>query len=287
MTAQSRLSRRGWLKAAGLVGATAAFGGLSLLPRGVRAAGQATVHDIGEFLAAQGQNKCPPLGTACQLPPVPDYVDFTSRFVALQNAPTPVPYVATFDYAGLANQFFFNGSLPTKIDHTNSAVMTQPLSDGSTSVRVLLYTQQANTWVIKLSPIPSNQTDFTTQLRTNSVLFGVRPCSVLCPSTPFTASDLALGDSFFDVTYIVPAGSPLMVDLVSFYLGAPAATLQHIGFRAQATGRLTSYFSAAPGALGRCTVSETALFATSAGSGSRVGLDAFPAETIDLRPLGT
>jgi hypothetical protein len=270
-------SRRGWLKTAGGLTAGAAFGGLGLLPNRARAAGAPTVLPIGDWLNAQGKS----FG---QVPPAANFIDWFSRLAQLHNAPTPAPYVATVDYAGLENKAF-NNAFGTTIDQTNSSVFVQPLSDGSgnVSVRVLLHTRNANAWVIQLTNVVNGQLppDFSNQLVSNPVLFGFRPY----PNSSITPTGACLGDSFLDVTYITTPNH-VNVDLVTF-LSSPG--LQSAAFRAQATGPLSAYFSALigvpSGTPGRCTVSQTGLLATPANPNSRVALDGFPAEVIDLHPL--
>ncbi|MGF6261894.1 hypothetical protein OKW49_002822 [Paraburkholderia youngii] len=268
-------SRRGWLKTASGVAAGAALGGLGLLSREASAA---TVYPIDGWLKAQGQ-------FFGQLPPAANFADWFSRLATLHNAPTPPIYLATVDYAGLANQFFNFG---TTIDYQNSQAIVQPLTDGSgnVSVHVLLYTLNANTWVIQLTGVVNGQlpSDFNTQLLTNPELFGVRPV------TGASLSGACLGDSFLDLTYTTTPNS-LWVDLLALGLpSGPPPSFQRVGFRSQATGPLTKAYSAQygvpEGTLGRCTVSQTGLFSNSPNSNSRVHLDNFPAEVVDLHPLG-
>ena len=276
-------SRRGWLKTAGGVAAGAALGGLSLLPRRARAAGTATILPIDGWLAAQGQS----FG---QIPPSANFADWFSRIATLQEAKTPPVLVATVDYAGLENQAFGN-AFGTTVDKQSSKVLVQPLNDGSgdVSVRVLLYTQNANTWVIPLTiKVPGQfPPDFSQQLVNNQVLFGFRPCNIC--STPGVTppgvkpSGACLGNSFLDITYITTPDN-LFVDLLA------AAGLQTANFRSQATGPFTSYYLSVnglpTGTLGRCTVSQTGFITSSTNSHSRVALDAFPAELVDLQVLG-
>jgi hypothetical protein len=280
MPAHSLLSsRRGWLKAAGGVAVGAAFGGLGLTPSRARAAATVTVLPIGGWLDAQGKS----FG---QVPPAANFIDWFSRLAQLHNAPTPAPYVATVDYAGLENKAF-NNAFGTTIDQTNSKVFVQPLTDGSgnVSVRVLLHTRNANTWVIQLTNVVNGQLppDFNTQLVSNPVLFGFRPY----PNNSVAPSGVCLGDSFLDITYVTTPNN-VNVDLVTF-LSSPG--LQRAAFRSQATGPLSPYFSSTNGVplgtQGRCIVSETGLLDTPANTNSRVALDGFPAEVIDLHPLGS
>jgi hypothetical protein len=289
MTAHSLLpARRGWLKAAGGVAAGAALSHLGLLSRPARAAGTATVLPIANFLAGQGQS-------SGQVPPAANFLDWFSRIAQLRNAPTPPVYVATVDYAGLENQAF-NNAFGTTIDQINSKVIVQSLTDGSgnVSVRVLLYTMNANTWVIPLTVVDGQfPPDFSQQLITNGVLFGVRPY----PNTSVSLAGACLGKSSLDITYITTPNN-LFVDLATFATQTPSASLQSVGFHAQATGPLTPYYSSLygvpQGTLGVCTVSQTGLIATAgtvsnagkARDNSRVTLDGFPAELIDLHPLG-
>ncbi|SIT51156.1 conserved exported hypothetical protein [Paraburkholderia piptadeniae] len=273
-------SRRGWLKTACGVAAGAALGSLGLLSREARAQGSATIYPIDNWLNVQGTAiNC---SVTCQLPPTPDFVDWNSREVALHNAPTPPIYVATVDYADLENQHVFGGALGTKIDKQNSKVIVQPLSDGSgnVQVRVLLYTQNANTWVIPLHLVDGVVTpSFGAQLLGNDVFFGLRDASL-------PLSGACLGNSFLDVTYVTSASKPF-VDLVTF-LSTPG--LQTANFRAQATGPFTPIYLSQnglpSGTRGRCTISETGLLSVTSNSHSRVSLDSFPAEVIDLHPVG-
>jgi hypothetical protein len=284
MTAHSLLSsRRAWLKAAGGVAAGAALGGLGLPPSRAQAQGTATIYPIDGWLAAQGQS-------SGQVPPSKNFIDWTNREVALHHAPTPTPLVATIDYAGFEDKAF-NYQFGTKIDKTNSLAMVQPLTDGSgnVSVRVQLYTNDANTWVIPLTlTFDANgnlQPPFNTQLVQNQVLFGFRPY----PDSSVPLFGVCLGDSFLDITYIAPPYPNCWIDLET--LLPPAPGLQRVAFRAQATGPLTPTYcdlhGLPRGTQGQCTVSETGLLALapSTNSHSRVYLDGFPAEMIDLHPL--
>lgn len=273
-------SRRGWLKTAGGVTAAAALGTLGLVSGRARADGAATVLPIDGWLAKQGTAiTC---NVSCQIPPTPDFVDWFSRISQLHNAPTPPAYAATVDYAGLENTYAFGKAFGTTIDTKNSKVIVQPLTDGSgnVQVRVLLYTQNANTWVIALHVV-NGQFDppFSVQLVNNDVLFGVR-------DTSMPLSGACLGHSFLDITYITTPNQ-LFVDLVTF-LTSPG--LQSVNFRSQATGPFTPIYLSTNGlpksTQGRCTVSQTGLLAISPNSSSRVHLDGFPAEVVDLRPLG-
>jgi hypothetical protein len=179
----------------------------------------------------------------------------------------------------------FGNAFGTTIDETNSKVFVTPLNDGSgnVSVRVLLYTKNANTWVIPLTlengKFPSN---FADQLKTNPVLFGFRPY----PNGGVTPVGVCLGDSFLDVTYVTTPDN-LWVDLVTF-LSVPG--LQTARFRANASGPLSPYFSSIHGVpvgtQGICNVSQTGFLVKTTNSNSRIALDGFPAEVIDLHPQG-
>ncbi|PTB18643.1 hypothetical protein C9I57_21780 [Trinickia symbiotica] len=185
------------------------------------------------------------------------------------------------DYAGLANKYF-NNAFGTTFG-SNSTVIEQPLADGTALVRVLLYTQQANTWVIRMTGTPTldtlSLTGYATQLKNNRTLFGRRP-----QAQGVKANGVALGDSFIDILFINTAPGAPLVDLMSL---APPA-LQFFSYRAQAKGPLTAAFGVPDGTPGLCTVSQSGLFATSlvANPTSRVALDSFPAELVDLHVVG-
>lgn len=282
MTAHSlSSSRRAILRTAGGIAAGAVIGGLSLLNSNrARASGPVTIRPILDFLNAQGKSCVPnPYGLpGCYLyvPPAPNFLGFSTR-----SAGESTGLFGAFDYAGLANKTFDN-AFGTTIG-ANSMVTEQPLDNGTALVRVLLYTEHANAWVIRMtgSPLLTDLTaqQYATEVANYPTLFGLRP-----QDAAVNLSGAAFGNSFFDIVFINTAPGAPLVDLISL---APPA-LQFIAFRAQAKGPLTAAFGVPDGTPGLCAVSESGLIATSAVANpkSRVALDAFPAELVDLHVVG-
>jgi hypothetical protein len=246
-----------------------------------RANGSVTIRPISDFLNVQGTYCAPDPygGSGCYLyvPPAPNFLGFSTRYAGRTSA-----LFGALDYAGLANAycsraFNINNVFGTTIG-ANSTVIEEPLADGTARVRVLLYTKHANTWVIKVDLT----TDTIPQIAsTQPTLFGLRPPT---PPQRLDLSLLAFGDAFYDIVFINTAPGAPLTDLVSL---APPA-LQFIAFRVQAKGPLTTAFGVPNGTPGLCTVSESGLIATSLVTNpkSRVSLDAFPAELIDLHVVG-
>ena len=104
---------------------------------------------------------------------------------------------------------------------------------------------------------------------------------------------MALGNVFLDVLFVNTSPGAPLVDLGQLTStsanSSPPPALQFIAFRAVAKGPLASTFGVPAGTPGICTVSQSGLYATflATNPGSRVGLDAFPAELVDLHALGT
>ena len=291
MTEQSLLSsRRTILRTAGGIAAGAAISGLGLLNSNpARASGPVKIRPISDFLDVQGTfcapNPEPGGGPGCYLfvPPAPNF----SGFATVTNGQTTALF-GGLDYAKLADDycskaFGINNVFGTSIG-ANSTVLEEPLADGTARVRVLLYTQHANTWVIRLDLT----SDVFPQIASKQELFGLRPPA---PPQRLDLSRLAFGDSFYDIVFINTAPGAPLVDLI--YLAGTAANasppaLQFIAFRAQAKGPLTTAFGVSAGTPGLCTVSQTGLNATSliANPKSRVAFDGFPAELVDLHVVG-
>ncbi|MPW22808.1 hypothetical protein GCT13_39925 [Paraburkholderia sp. CNPSo 3157] len=283
MTARSlRSSRRTILRASGGIAAGAAIGGLDLLNSNrARATGSVNIRPISDFLDVQG-TFCAPNpsgGSGCFLfvPPAPNFLGFNTVTTNQTSA-----LFGALDYAGLANAYCSKAFNVSNVFGTtigaNSTVIEEPLADGTARVRVLLYTQHANTWVIKLDLT----TDTIPQIaNTQPTLFGLRPPA---PPQRLDLSRLAFGDSFFDIVFINTAPGAPLVDLISL---APPA-LQFIAFRARASGPLTAAFGVPDGTPGSCNINQSGLVATSsvANPKSRVALDAFPAELVDLHVVG-
>jgi hypothetical protein len=246
------------------------------------------IRPISDFLDVQG-TFCAPNpegGPGCYLfvPPAPNF----SGFATVTTGQTSALF-GGLDYAKKADDycskaFGIKNVFGTTIG-ANSTVLEEPLADGTARVRVLLYTQHANTWVIKLDLT----TDIFPQIAsTQATLFGLRPPA---PPQRLDPSSLAFGDSFYDIVFINTAPGAPLVDLI--YLAGTAANasppaLQFIAFRAQAKGPLTKAFGVPGGTPGLCTVSQSGLIATSlvANPKSRVAFDEFPAELVDLHVVG-
>lgn len=118
------------------------------------------------------------------------------------------------------------------------------------------------------------------QIANKPTLFGHRPQD---------AGGHALGKSTFEVRFTNSApGAPLpdLIQVFNFPDAGPAV-LEFVGFTSQASGPLTAAFGVPEGTPGRCTIRQTGLVSTylKASPKSRVGLDGFPAELIELRRI--
>jgi len=264
-------TRRRFLTTSGRSAALASLGGLGLLKlQAASAAGAVRTRPIADFLATQG-SFCVPDGNGCLLfvPPAPNFLGWSTVVAGKTNI-----LFAGVDYAGLANNFFGN-MFGTTVD---GAVIERPLADGRAEVRVMLFTERANAWVIDIDLA----LDVLDQIANKPTLFGHRPQD---------AGRHALGRSSFELKFSNSApGAPLpdLIQLFNFPDAGPAV-LEFVGFTSQSSGPLTAAFGVPEGTPGRCTIRQTGLVSTylKASPKSRVGLDGFPAELIELRRTGS
>jgi hypothetical protein len=270
-TTRALSSRRRFLTTASGSVAAASFGGLGLLTLpSASAAGAVQTRPIADFLSTQGTFCVPDGFGGCLLfvPPAPNFIGWSTIFAGQTHV-----LFAGVDYAGLANTFLGN-PFGTTVDGT---VIERPLADGRAEVRVLLFTENANTWVIDLDLAG----DVLAQIAGKPTLFGRRPQD---------GGAHALGKSTFEVRFINSAPGAALPDLVQVFNvpDAGPAVLEFVGFTSQANGPLTAQFGVVEGTPGRCMIRQTGLNATylKAGPKSRVALDAYPAELIELRPVG-
>jgi hypothetical protein len=258
--------RRHFLTHSGRLVGLSYLAGLGLLETPAAAAGAVRSRPIADFLAMQG-TFCVPDGAGCLLfvPPAPNFLGWSTVVAGQTNI-----LFAGVDYAGLANNFFGN-MFGTTVD---GAVMERPLADGRAEVRVMLFTEKANSWVIDIDLAG----DVLDQIANKPTLFGHRPQE---------SGGHALGKSNFDLRFTNSAPGAPLPDLIQLFNfpGAGPAILEFVGFTSQASGPLTVLFGVPEGTPGRCTIRQTGLVSTSlkASPKSRVGLDAFPAELIELR----
>ena len=185
------------------------------------------------------------------IPPVANYTGWSDP-----NSLTS----AAFDYAGLANTAL-GGRLGTTIDGSINEIVQR---DGSVIVRVELRTQNALAFAVQ-------GFDFNGPL-----LFGHRVAEILAGAQP------SVGSSSLNVAFRNPApGAPLpeLEDL----LFCRFSDLLFISFVGQADGLLAN------GQPGRLQTTQTGLIAaySKANPHSRVALDAFPAEHINIQATGS
>ncbi len=247
--------------------ATASASALSMLADPV----DATTQDrsISEFLAAQGTFCVPDGGGGCLLfvPPAPNFIGWNEKIVD----PRHIKF-AGVDYAGLANAALGN-VFGTSM---RGSVTERPLADGRAEVHVLLFTDRANTWVIDLDATAN----ILAQIASKPTLFGKRPGAAGLP---------ALGSCTLQVKFTQGAPGAPLPDLLQLQNAPqPGQSLDFIGFQTTAFGPLTTEFGMVNGTPGRCTIRQTGLLETAlrVSPRSRVALDAFPAELIELRLVG-
>ena len=259
-----------------------------------------TTRPISDFLSAQGTFCLPRTVFGLPIPPACyTYPPFTFTLLpsAYQSAPQntspgipafviwsqklPTQPCVSVDYAGLENEFlqeFYNVSLGTTTDGT---ITERPLANGTAEVTVLLHTQNALTFVVEGSTVGCDFENLD-----NKVLFGYPPADIGSTQNPSMAS---LADSFLKVVFTNNApGAPLPDMEQLFFAPLPGEELRFVSFHVQATGSLRAPFGVADGTPGRAEVAQTGLLFpfTEAAPNSRVGLDAFPAEHIDLMIVG-
>lgn len=226
-----------------------------------------SIRPITDFVNNQGKLCIDNGGGACLFPPGDNFVTWT--------APDQKREISV-DYAGLWSNRL---SLGTTTDGT---ITERPLADGRAEVTVLLHTKNALTWATKFDPnIVFNPNDLNTyQFLFQPVLFGERPKDIL------EGKGATLGDSLLKVVFINTAPGDPMPDLAQLaFFQKPGQELLSIVFSAEADGTLRSAFGVPDGTSGKAKVIETGLIfvaTNKANSQSRVALDGFPAERIDL-----
>jgi hypothetical protein len=197
-------------------------------------------------------------GSGCfiQAPPSPNFVDWTDPF---NNSSV------SFDYAGLANTAL-GGTLGTSVDGMINEVVR---TDGSVITTVLLHTKNALTW--------AHTNIGVTLPGTSPLLFGQRPAAVASGAPP------SLGSCTLKVVLQGTAQNQPLPDLLELvFCSSPTWSLVSISFSGQADGTLPN---GTPGRLQVTEVGLIALFVKQAfvlGVPSRVALDAFPAEHINI-----
>ena len=228
------------------------------------------IRPIEDFVNNQG-TLCIDNGQGgCLFPPTDNFITWT--------APSQEREIAV-DYAGLWSKRLSLGTT------TDGKITERPLADGRAEVTVLLHTKKALTWATKFDPnIAFDPTNLSTyQFLFQPVLLGHRPSDVL------EGQDAALGDSFLKVVFINTAPGAPMPDLAQLaFFPESGQELLSVTFSAQADGRLREAFGVPDGTPGRAEVAQTGLIfvAGKANPSSRVALDGFPAEYINLNAVG-
>ncbi len=192
-------------------------------------------------------------GSSCFLfiPPFPNFLDWTDPVQGTS---------ASFDYAGLFNAYLGN-PFGTSVSGTiNEVVQT----DGSVVDTVTLHTVNAVTWA---------SVGFS---GTGAVLFGANEPQVAAGAAP------SLGSCNLRVVLHGPAAGAPLPDLIELLNGCGPWSFVSLGFTGQASGTLPG------GSPGMVQVIQTGLIRTAglANPNSRVALDAFPAEHIDIQATG-
>ena len=190
---------------------------------------QTTQRPISDFLRTQGTFCIPNGAGGCFLfiPPVPNFVGWGDQAGTLG---------VSVDYAGLANACFGNA-----FGTTMSGLITErALPNGQAEDTVLLFTQNALTWVVQ--PI-----DFVN----GSVVFGHR-WNTNSPVCTLNGASPTLGTSTLHIKFTNTAPGAPLPDLIQlFFSPAPGQGLIEYTFQANATGPLAN------GAPGMVTVAQT------------------------------
>jgi len=219
--------------------------------------------------------------SATQTRPIEEFVEAQGTYIP----PIPIPpesdcwvdtmttRVAMIDWAGLHNTWIVNNggtSLGTEMDGT---VTEQPLKDGRAEVRVMLHTKNALTFVL---------TGWGPDFNYDSapLLFGHQESAVL------TGADPALGESFFQITFINTAPGAPLPDLVQlFWFPEDGQEMRFLSFRSHSGGTLREAFGVPDGTPGKAIVVQIGLLKKAFNPKSAVA-DAFPAENIILNVTG-
>jgi hypothetical protein len=257
-------TRRAAIKAgAMLVGG--AFAGTGLLRPDSAQAAPAQQRPLADFLDTQGT-------TTFFVPPVPDYVGWSTPFSSL-----PARF-ALIDYAGLADEFIqaHTGgfSLGTTVD---GSILERPLASGRAEVTVVLHTTRALAWVVPIAiPDPS-------EIALNALLFGYRAQDIVA-NTSLTPG---LAECHLVLTFQNTAPGAPLPDLVpTFFAGSPGPgqALVAVSFHSRASGPLRPPFGVPDGTPGSCVVSQNGVLLRGHFKGATA--DGFPVEHVDLHPVG-
>ena len=226
---------------------------LTLLLFAPAAIGQTTQRPLSDFLDAQGKFCFPDGKGGCRqfLPPVRNLVVWSD--LAFSK-------IAVVDYAGLANACF-GGAFGTSMD---GKITERALADGQAEVTVLLFTNNALTWVF----------DFSNGLFPGPLLFGHGWNITSSSSCELDGTPPSLGSSSLEIKFInTRPGAPLP-DLVQLLnataLGQPNSVEEFV-FQAHSKGIL------AGGKPGSVTVAQT-------GSAERIQRGILQASVINLSP---
>ena len=247
-----RTATRGW---AG-VGAILGIGAILLCSTPASATMGFIQRPISDFVGAQGS-------TNLFIPPVPDYIGWFDN---------PPHEFASVDYAGLASGWLLANGGPDLGTETSGTVVERPLSDGRALVTVILHTTNANSFAVP----------FDADFATGPLLFGYRAQDILANPTLTPALSVSQFRVDFKNT-AVGAGLPDLVD--AFILGnaVPGQELRFLSFRSNGSGPLHAEFGVPEGTPGSMIVTQTGLFMTQFQGATG---DGFPAERVDLHPLG-
>lgn len=198
------------------------------------ASAQTTQRPISDFLKEQGTFCIPDRSGGCSLfvPPVPNFVGWGDQAGNLG---------ASVDYAGLANACFGNAFGTTM----SGGITERTLADGRAEDTVLLFTQNALTWVV--GPV-HGMIDFVN----GPVVFGHR-WNTNSPVCTLNGASPTLGTSFLHLKFInIAPGAPLPDFLQLLFFPVPGQQqMIEYSFQANATGPLAN------GAPGMVTVVQT------------------------------
>jgi len=267
MMEQRTLGLRSVLRVSAVVGVVLA-GALAVAP-GTAAAGAVVHLPISAFTSAQGTTHVfsPPM-----VPPIPDYgLGWTG------SQADGYPYLAVFDYSGLANAYLVSQGKPNLGTTITGDVQLRSLADGRVEVTVNLQAKNALAFVqqfnggVGFDPL------------TSPIDFGTRVTDVLGGAAP------TVGDCHLTWVFKMNAGAP-MPDLLAVFNGLvappPGFDPIAIGFEGHARGPLHAVAGLGPeGTPGRVIVAQTG-HVFSRGFPHGANADGFPAEIVELRAIG-
>lgn len=220
------------------------------------AAGSAQQLPLSNFLVAQGTQG------AGFLPPTPDYLAWTGR-------PPDYLHLGQMDYAGIANTSLVAQGGVSVGTQVSGSFLRRDIGGGKYEYEVDLHTTNAISFMLP-NP-PTNQA-------TDPLLFGARVQDILKGAAP------ALGDCHFRFVWRENVGA-FIPDAFGLLTGVlpDGFELVEISFRGRAAGALHATSGFGEGTSGELIISETGLFQTSFKGATA---DGFPAEVVDLHPIG-